>query len=156
MSALIPEALGNTHLEEVVVLHGKYAVAKRDSKPCTGVPVVKTLYIAAGPKQPQIRLWGPVVRHVCWEKVCGWREFIAFVSERVQKYREAKQLGRILCDPRHFVSSQRTELTCPGLQQPYPCILNPLNRENNAENPTGHMRKGVVLNPCYHSSAFSC
>lgn len=51
-----------------------------------------------------------------------------------------KQPGRILYD-------LRTELTCPGLQQPYPCILNPLNEENNAENPRGHMRKGVVPNP---------
>lgn len=41
MSALIPEALGNTHLEEAVVLHWKFAVAKKDSKPCKGVPVEK-------------------------------------------------------------------------------------------------------------------
>lgn len=77
------------------------------------------------------------------------------MSEKGQKCREAKQLGRILCDPWHFVSSQGTELTRPGLQQPCSCILNPLNRENNAENPTGHMRKGVVLNPCYHFFAFT-
>lgn len=54
MSALIPEALENTHLKEVVVLHWNFA--KGDSKPCEGVPVVKTLYVVAGPKQPQIRL----------------------------------------------------------------------------------------------------
>lgn len=74
MSALIPEALGNTHLEEAVVLHWKFAVAKKDSKPCKGVPVVKIVYIAAGPKQPQIRLWGPVVHHTLGESL--WLERI--------------------------------------------------------------------------------
>lgn len=69
---------------------------------------------------------------------------------------EAKQLGRILCDPQDFVSYHRKELTCPGLQQPCPCILNPLNRENNAENPTEHMRKGIALNLCYHFFAITC
>lgn len=69
------------------------------------------------------------------------------MGEKGQKCGGTKQPGRILCDLWHFISSQRTDLTCPGLQQPYPCILNPLNRENNAENPRGHMRKGVVPNP---------
>lgn len=64
MSALIPEALGNTHLVEAVVLHWKFPIAKRDSKPCKGVAVVQKVYIAAGPKKLQIRLWGPVVHHM--------------------------------------------------------------------------------------------
>lgn len=72
---------------------------------------------------------------------------MAFMGEKGQKCGGTKQPGRILCDLWHSISSQRKELTYPGLQQPYPCILNPLNQENNAENPRGHMRKGVVPNP---------
>lgn len=80
MSALIPGALGNTHLEEAVVLHWKFAVAKRGSKPCKGIPVVKTVYIAAGPKQPRIRLWGPVVHRMLGEslwlaRICSFHEW---------------------------------------------------------------------------------
>lgn len=74
MSALIPEALENTHLEDVVALHWIFAVAERDSKPCEGVSVVKTVYIAAGPKQPQVKLRGPVVHHKLGESL--WLEKI--------------------------------------------------------------------------------
>lgn len=155
MSALIPQALGNTHLEDVVALHWRFAIAERDSKPYEGVSVVKTVYIAAGPKQPQIRQWRPWCI-TSWEKVCGWRKFITFTSEKGHKCGEAKQLGRILCDPWHFVACQRTELACPGLQQPYPCVLNPLNRKNDTDSPAGLMRKEVVLNLSYHFFAFTC
>lgn len=71
------------------------------------------------------------------------------MRENGDKCGEAKQLGRILCDLQHLVSIQRTKLARSGPQQPYPCILNHFNRGNNAGNPTGHMRKGVVLNPHY-------
>lgn len=64
MSVLIPEALGNTHLVEAAVLHWKFSIAKRDSKPCKGVAVVQKVYFAPGHKKLQIRLWGPVVRHM--------------------------------------------------------------------------------------------
>lgn len=74
MSALIPEAFGNTHLEEAVVFHWIFAVAKKDTKPCRGVPVVQSLYIAAGPERPQIRLWGPVVHHMLGKSL--WLERI--------------------------------------------------------------------------------
>lgn len=87
MSAVILEALGNTHLEEAVVLHWKFAVAKRDSKPCTGVPVVRTVCIAAGPKQPQIRLWGPVVPHLLGES--PWLERIHSFCE----WKRKKKMG---------------------------------------------------------------
>lgn len=33
--------------------------------------MVKSVYIAAGPKEPQIRLWGPVVHHMLGDSVAG-------------------------------------------------------------------------------------
>lgn len=69
MPGLIPEALRS--LKAGVVLHWEFAVARRDSKPCKGVPVVKSVYTAAGSKEPQIRLWGPVVHHMLGDPVAG-------------------------------------------------------------------------------------
>lgn len=68
MPALIPEAFRS--LKAAVVLQWKSAAAKRDSKPCKGVPVLN-VYIAAGPREPQIRLWGPVVHHMLGDSVAG-------------------------------------------------------------------------------------
>lgn len=48
MSALIPQALGDTHLVEAVVLHWKFSVAKRGSKPSKGAAALRAVYITAG------------------------------------------------------------------------------------------------------------
>lgn len=69
MPGLIAEALRS--LRAAVVLRWKFAVAKRDSKPCQGVPVVQSVYIAAGPRASD-KIVGPCgASHA--GRFCGWR-----------------------------------------------------------------------------------
>lgn len=151
MSALIPQALGDTHLVEVVVLHWKFSVEKRDSKPSKGAAVLRAVYITAGPKQLEIRLRAPVVRHMLGEGL--WLKRIHRFHVQMWKGKTAGRNSVCSTIPTLQLEN-KTQMS--RILAASPCDLSHLNRENNAENPTGQMRKGFLLNPCYHFFAFTC
>lgn len=78
MPALIPEAFRS--LKAAVVLHWKSVAAKGDSKPCKAVPVLN-IYIAAGPRERQKILWGPVVHHMLGDSVAGDDSWLLWVKK---------------------------------------------------------------------------
>lgn len=151
MSALIPQALGDTHLVEAVVLHWKFSVEKRDSKPSKGAAVLRAVYITAGPKQLEIRLRAPVVRHMLGEGL--WLKRIHRFHVQMWKGKTAGRNSVCSTIPTLQLEN-KTQMS--RILAASPCDLSHLNRENNAENPTGQMRKGFLLNPCYHFFAFTC
>lgn len=145
MSALIPQALGDTHLVEAVVLHWKFSVAKRGSKPSKGAAALRAVYITAGPKQLEIRLRAPVVCHMLGEGL--WLKRIHRFHEQTRKGKTAGKNS--LCSTIPSLQLENKTLMSRS-SAALPCDLYHLNRENNAENPTGQMRKGFLLNPLYH------